>query len=213
MNIVTEKLPFLLILTASLVLSGCLYEPDHFTTERVQVEEKPFSDAVSVSQIDEESIRGVAEHYNSQGDGVFDLTVTYDPKTGNGAMQASDEAARLAGLLRKNGVEDINASIMPVKDTGADMKAMFSYTAYNALAPDDCDVMPGISSRTIETEEGYKLGCSIETMYARQIARPKDLKGQGMMDPQSDGRRSSNIVETYRTGVPNKPLGGETTTE
>lgn len=209
MILLKRKFSFLLCVTLSLVLMGCLHSPDHFTPNRVQVEEKAYSEAVSVSEIHEDSIRKAADHYSRHGDGPFDLTITYDPALNSGAMRASDEAARLAGLLRKNGVEDIQASILPVKDTGDDIKALFSYTAYNALAPADCDMMPGIAQRAIEAEEGYKLGCSVETLYARQIARPKDLKGQGVMDPQGDGRRASNIVDTYRSGVPNKPLEGE----
>lgn len=204
---------FLLCMTSCLVLSGCMYEPSNFTPNKVQVEKTDFSDAISVNQINEESVRSAAEHYMRHGDGPFDLTVTYDPKVQNGAMKASDEAARLAGLLRKNGVEDITASILPVKDTGVDMKAMFGYTAYNALAPKDCEVMPGVSGRIIEIEEGYKLGCSVETLYAKQIARPKDLKGQTASEALNDGRRASNIVDLYRTGIPNKPLEGESSTE
>jgi type IV pilus biogenesis protein CpaD/CtpE len=193
-----------------LSLSGCaMYAPGNFTTERVQVEKKDFSDAVPVSQITEQAVRKSADHYHRHGDGPFDLTVTYDPALASGAMKASDEAARLTGLLRKNGIEDVQPSILPVANSGAEMKALFSYTAYNALAPEDCDVMPGISSRTVEAEEGYRLGCSVETLYARQIARPKDLKGQTAEGETMDGRRASNVVDTYRTGVPNKRLEGE----
>jgi len=73
--------------------------------------------------------------------------------------------------------------------------------------------MTGIDNRDINVEEAYKLGCSTETLFARQIARPKDLKGQGTTDANTDGRRSANIVEGYRTGVQNESLGGERASE
>lgn len=191
-------------------LMGCsLHAPDHFTNERVQIEKKDFADTVALSKIDEQAVRKAADHYLRHGEGPFDLTVTYDPAMTSGAMKASDEAARLTGLLRKNGVDDIQASILPVKNSGAEMKALFNYTAYNALAPADCDLLPGVNSRIVEAEEGYKLGCSVETLYARQIARPKDLRGQTAEGELFDGRRSSNVVDVYRTGVPNEKIEGE----
>ena len=66
-----------------------------------------------------------------------------------------------------------------------------------------------MESRDVYVDEDYKLGCTIETVFSRQIARPKDLKGRPNTDPTSSGRRASNVVEDYRTGVPNEPMGGE----
>ncbi len=204
-----RKISALVIGVCSLALAGCLYEPTNFTTERVQVEEKPYSDTIPVTQFNEAAVEAAAQHYRKHGDGPLELVVTYDPKSkAASAMHAADTAGRLAGMFRKNGVKDIQTNILPVNDAGDEMRAMLSYNSFNALAPKDCDVMPGIGNRNIDAKEDYKLGCSIETMYARQVARPKDLKGQGV-DETTDGRRSSNIVERYRVGEPNKPLEGK----
>ena len=200
----------LVLAVSTLFVSGCMYEPDHFTTSRVQVEEKPYSETLSSSQFDAGAAEAMAQQYRKHGDGPLELVIAYDPKSPHAtAMSAADEAARLGKLLRQNGVQDVKASIMPVADGGDEMKALFSYNAVNALAPKDCTLMRGVDTRTIEAEKEYKLGCTVETMYARQIARPKDLKGQGVNEPTTDGRRASNIVEGYRTGIQNKPLDGE----
>lgn len=46
----------------------------------------------------------------------------------------------------------------------------------------------------------YKFGCGIDMMLARQVARPADLQGRGgEVMGVNDGRRITNVVETYST--------------
>lgn len=197
-------------------LAGCsLSSPDHFSPSRMQVQEEKFSESVSVSQFDESKVAELAAHFAKHGEGPVELTVTYDPASRKAtAMHARNEAERIAYLLRKNGVEQVKADILPVVDSGDEMKAMFSYTFYSALPPADCEMMPGVTGRAIEAQEDYRLGCTVDTLFARQIARPKDLNGQEMAaDSVTDGRRASNIVDRYRTGTPNETLEGESASD
>lgn len=209
-------LPVFYALAASALVGACgLSAPDHFTESRVQVQQDRLSAALPVSQFDEAKVAEMASHFAKSGEGPVELTVTYDPYSRKAtAMNARNEARRIAALLRKNGVEDIKADILPVMDSGDEMKAMFSYTYYSALPPEDCEMMPGVTGRAINAQEDYKLGCTVDTLFARQIARPKDLAGQGVQaDSVTDGRRASNIVDRYRTGAPNEPLDGETASD
>jgi pilus biogenesis lipoprotein CpaD len=138
------------------------------------------------------------------------MTVTYDPRSyRNTAMMASQEAARLSDRLRSMGVDQINANILPVNEQGDEARLLVSYNAYTAHAPKGCTSMPGMSDRVIEDNENYKLGCGIETMIAKQVARPKDLLGQENTDTYTEGRSTSNIIEDYRYGAKNEPLDGE----
>lgn len=197
-----------------MILSGCKqYEPTQLSQNRIQVEEEVFSDTLTVEQMHNGGAEALARHYNKHGDGPLNLTVTYDPhQTTGGAMTASAEAAKIRQELDKQGVKNINASILPVMKSGAESKAIVSYTAYNALAPKDCTMMPGFNDEQVDPTTDYKLGCTVETVFAKQIARPKDLKGQSGNDPTTDGRVMANNVEMYRTGAPNQPLGGERST-
>lgn len=196
-----------------LALPACesiVHEPTHLSQNRMQVEEEAFFEEVAVADLDDTYIAALSKHYSRHGDGAVDLTVTYDPRSKTStAMTASNEIARISEALRKNGVRDVEVNIMPVKGQGGDAKALVSYTAYNALAPDDCTLMPGLGDLNVDNDDDYKIGCSVDTVFARQIARPKDLKGRAQNDLTSDGRRSSNIVEAYRTGARNEPLDGE----
>lgn len=204
----------LIALMAPVLLPGCaLEEPDHFTPNKVRVQEEKVSHNFSAAELNAGAVAALAEDYRRYGDGPIDLTITYDAKARSGAMKASDEAVRLSGLLRKNGVRDVKTAIMPVHQSGTEMRVLVGYNGYAALAPKDCTMMTGLETRTVNVEEDYKLGCSTQTLFARQVARPKDLKGQGAADPTTDGRRSANIVEVYRTGAPNEPLDGENASE
>lgn len=203
--------PFFCALAASVFMGGCsLSTPDHFSTGRLGVEERELSETVLVSQFDEKRVAEMAAHFAKSGEGPVELTVTYDPRSSKAtAMHAHEEAKRIAYLLKKNGVEDVRADILPVMDSGDEMKAMFSYSYYLALPPEGCETMPGVDGRAIDAQEDYKLGCTVDTLLVRQIARPRDLKGRSVeKDSVTDGRRAANIVDRYRSGVPNEPLEG-----
>ncbi len=216
-NKITVSLPYTILglIVLCMVLTGCkVHEPTRLSENRIQVEEEKFSDTVSVSKLNAAAINGLARHYAKHGDGPFALTVTYDPKSRTGgAMHASDEAARISKELRSAGVRSVDASILPVNGQGGEMNAMVSYMSYNALAPKDCSTMGGYDGSKVEVDDDYRLGCTFDTVFAKQIARPKDLRGQANTDMTTDGRRSANTIEAYRTGIPNERLEGESATE
>lgn len=216
--VVRSKAVFLVFqaLAAAALLAGCsLSAPDHFSPSPLQLQQDRLAGTLPASQFDEAMVAEMATHFTKHGEGPVDLTVTYDPLSRTAtAMNAREEAKRIAFLLRKNGVENVRADILPVTHSGDEMKVMFSYDYYSLLPPEGCEMMPGVKGRTIDAQENYKLGCTVDTLFARQIARPKDLSGQGPGSPATaDGRRASNIVDLYRTGAPNKALEGETASD
>ncbi len=197
----------------SLSLVGCnLYEPTKVTDKRVQVKAESFVEDVEVSRVDDAYIAAIARHYTRYGEGDMDLILTYDPRSyRNTAMQATNKVSDIAVALRDYGVENINPNIMPIKAQGDVPRLLVSYEGYTAHAPDDCDLMAGLD-RSVElgSQRDYKLGCSIETMVARQVSRPGDLLGKEQTDMKTEGRSASNIVDVSRTGALNAPLEGET---
>ena len=193
------------------VLSACsLDEPTKLNNNRVQVQKERFAQEVPAAELDDAALAGMARHYSRYGDGALDLTVTYDPSSRNStAMSATNEASRIVKGLRDYGVKNVQPNILPVNGQGDQQMALITYTSYKALAPKDCDLLPGMAHTNVHVDEDYKLGCTVETVFAKQIARPRDLKGRAYNSPTTDGRRTANTVEVYRTGVPNEPLGGE----
>lgn len=157
----------------------------------------------------------IARNYQGQGDTPLSLTVTYDPhsKT-NTAKKATQEMTRLKEGLRKRNVTGVEADIMPVQSSGDVSKTLISFDTVKARAPAGCDTARLDRSFTDweKMGEDYRIGCHSETYFAKQVARPKDLQGNDVMDT-ADGRVNANTVELYKSGAPYKDLGGEMASE
>ena len=200
----------IIALTSVMFAGACsLDTPTKMTEKRLQVEHERFVEDTTVEAFDNAQVAALAQHYTRHGSGPLDLTVTYDPKSKETtAMGASAQAAKLVDDLRALGVSDVNANILPVKDSAVS-KLLITYDGYNALPPQDCEMMSGYKNRGTEVDPDYEMGCSVDTLFAKQIARPKDLNGQEDTTSTFDGRRASNITEIYRTGAPSAELNGE----
>jgi type IV pilus biogenesis protein CpaD/CtpE len=199
----------------ALFLPACdMYEEGHLTPHRLQVHEEKFVFDAAVAELDQSYIAALGRDYESRGGGPIELTVTYDPHSRrNSAMRAGETAARLANAFRAEGMKDIRTNILPVLDQGEMARAFVTFAAYTAAPPPGCSVMPGLEDMKVDHDPEYKIGCTVETQLSRQIARPRDLAGQAQNGPETDGRRAGNIVDVYRTGIPNQPLKGETASE
>ncbi len=208
------SLPVLLLCAGGLVaLAGCsLDTPTDMAQKRVELVHNRYSQTYLTDQMDEAQMRAAADHYQHYGDGPVELIVTYNPQSRtNTAMKAASEAERMATDLRRAGVPDVEASILPVA-TGEDFSSsLIAYETVTAQAPEGCEAMGGLDGRQTESNSDYQFGCSVEMQVARQIARPRDLAGRPGLDA-ADGRRQSNVVEPYKTGTPNEPIEGETST-
>ncbi len=203
-----------LCLTVAL-LSGCeMYSESVVSDRRVQVREEKLTEQVATDSLDNDAIAGMIYKYTKSGNGPVDVTVTYDPESKtNTAMRAGDEAARISRIMRKEGAREIVTGILPVRTQGVKSQTIISYSAYQAVAPQNCSMMPGVEEPSIDHNPDYRLGCTVETVFAKQISNPSDLLGDARASSTTDGRVSTNIVDTYRTGAPNKPLKGQKASE
>ncbi|MCK5375082.1 MAG: hypothetical protein KAJ40_07345 [Alphaproteobacteria bacterium] len=198
----------------SVGLTGCMnmYEPPTVNDTPIQVKEEAFLQDVPVADVDDGYIEALARHYRRHGSSTMDLLITYDPHSkDNTAMNATNEAADIAVALReKYGVTNVEVGIMPIASQDEEPRLLVSYDSLYAQAPAGCDgMMPGLEGRPLENDPDYKLGCSIDTLIARQVAHPADLLGQGESNVTSEGRSAANIVDVYRSGAQNPVLGGE----
>ncbi len=202
---------FILALTG---LSACeMYKESYFTENRIKMQKDSVDRQIPTIEVREPFLDQLAKDYVKKGKGPLDIAVSYDPQSSvNTAAKATDMASTLASVLRRYGVDNMNVSILPVAMQGNNSQVFVSYDSYDALPPDDCPVMGGIETRDIESDPGYRLGCSVDTIMAKQVARSKDLAGQSGEDPTTDGRRSARIVEVYRAGSKDAKLEGESAT-
>ncbi len=194
-------------------ITGCntMYSPPTITENRVQVREESVFEDVALYHVNDEYLAALAAHYDRHGGSPMDLIVTYDPRSyRNTAMKATNKVSDIAGALRGHGVDNLKPSVLPVKGQGDEARLIISYNAYSAHAPKGCpDYMPGLDGGPLDDNPDYKIGCSVETLMARQVARPADLLGRGASDMDTDGRSATNIVDLYRSGIQNPSLEGQ----
>lgn len=204
-----------LLFVSSFAISACsLDHPTFISQNKIQVAEGTYNDEVALSAFDQGYASALGGYYGRYGDGPVTLTVTYDQKSKtNTAMKAGEELARLKDTLSLYGIKDVRGSIIPVYQSGETSNVLISFDTFNAVMPDDCRVMTGFEDTMLDIDPDYELGCTVNTVISRQVARPKDLLGQDQTESTSDGRRGSNLLEPYHAGVPNEPLGGETASE
>lgn len=199
------------LLFAPAFLAGCeMYAPSTLSTEKIQVREQPYFLDVAAGEADDRFAAGVAHHYSRHAGGPLKLTVTYDPGNyRNTAMMATQKGSEVVRALRARGVNSVEMDILPIAGQGDESRVLVSYDAYSAHAPAGCTTMPGTESALLEPQEDYRLGCTINTMVARQVARPQDLQGVGAPGEHTEGRSAANIVDVVRSGAENKELKGE----
>lgn len=200
------------------VLPACdLYEESWTTKERTSVSQERVYESFTTDEFSDTVIASLAHDYDRHGVTPMTISVTYDPTSRTyTALSASNDVARIAKKMRANGVNNAEIGVLPAESYAGQI--IVSYDAYTAKAPENCGSIPGLKSRgdigqSIEEKEQYALGCTVETMMARQVSRPKDLMGQKQTETTVDGRRVVNAAEFYRDGVPNDTLEGESASD
>ena len=189
-------------------LNACdLNQTPYTTPNKIQIEEGKFYKEVSLASVDDSMISRVANKYNYDGAGTLELTITYPPTTSRASAQK--QADEVVVALRRAGTRNVSLSIIPVADPRGAL-AIFSFTTYSAIAPDDCTRMPGSNGDETKLDRDYKIGCENKTMMARQVAKPRDLEGREVDMGDADGQRLGVVVNGYRDGKPNDALDEET---
>jgi pilus assembly protein CpaD len=194
-------------------LNACsrMYKEGTLTQNKMQVSQQTAEQEIILDGSHNSQIMALGKDYSRYGDGTLEMTIAYDPLAkSQGAMRASQMAGDLAAQLRSEGITNVKADILPVKDLPV-MKALVNYDSYSALPPEDCEPMSGFNDRNHGDNMDYEMGCTVDTLIARQISRPKDLLGRDFENSYNDARGVSNQIDAVRSGARNPPLGGETT--
>lgn len=194
--------------------STAQFEPSEASFDRVELSRGNFEKEIAMADMTPAYLESMAEDWQRHGDGAMLVTVLYDPHARvNGPINAGKQAARLAESLRARGVS-VETTTLPVVGRGEVLSAFVSYPQTTARAPESCGTMPGLEGTGTNLgntgqNDGYRVGCGIETILAKQISRPADLRGVDGLPGPSDGRRVYQKLGAYRAGVENKPLEGE----
>lgn len=220
----TGPLKILLCMTALAQLGACsLNEPTWVNPSRVEVHEEGFTDTFDTASLDTGTLRAIGVNYYRYGNGPMDVTVSYNFNSSrNTKSQATTEVKRIETELRRNGVRNLRISTAPDESTGDHSKTLVSFPALTAKAPQDCTLMPGYADAQTSAPDdaegphkGYAIGCTVETLMAKQIARPGDLLGRAGFETNADGRRQEAVIwqRGYYGNKSFEPLEGESASD
>ena len=195
--------------------SACrTYKEGTLTEKKIQVSEEKYVREFAVDGAHYDVLKEISNHYSRYGGAGMHMSLIYNPASNDvTAMKATQAAADISDWLRREGgVQSIRSDILPVRNAPV-MKAIISYASYSAKGPDCDSLLSGFEDRNHKTDLDYEMGCTVQTVIARQISRPKDLMGRDYENTHTEARGISNQIEGYRTGAQNEALGGEGTTE
>lgn len=199
---------------SALALAGCapLDMPSKMTERPIMLASEDYSQTYKTAQVGAAQLDEIAQKFRLSGNGQAEVIVAYDPYSKkNTAMKASDQLHRITGELAKRRMNNVKGSILAVDYSGDESEMIVGYSSVSAQAPEGCGLMPGSDVMRVELDPDYKLGCSVKTMVARQVARPADLAGRSPDMSGGDGRRGAAVVETYRSGEAYESLDTYTT--
>lgn len=204
-------------LLASVFLIGCSFDtPSHITPEKMRVIQTVDQDVYATNNLNNDVLSSIASSHLDNGGGQIDVTVSYDPSSSdNTKAKAENEAKRIQSYLTKIGVGHVTASVLPVNAPPAYSVTTLRYVQYDAEGPANCGYMPGYMDRTetgvTEAHKNYDYGCTVETLFAKQLADPSDLLGQDGFETKASGRQAENAISGsgYYAPGPSGALAGE----
>lgn len=215
-----NKALLLLSTVVSMSVVGCggynLHSDSEINTKRVEVESGLYSERFQLSELDDGAVRSLAHHYYRYNSGQpVDLIVLYDPKSRSyTASKAAHDGMALVESFRSKGLRNVSSQVLPVKDASQNGgEVLVRFSTVHAEAPTGCGTMNGFEGKKTQVtldgynEAGYEYGCTVESLVAKQIARPGDLVGD-VTHENVEGRRAVNNIGNYVYGVPNEPLEG-----
>lgn len=209
-NIVTA-----LVLSAA--LSACSFDtPSKITSNKLQLVQTVEQDVFATQNLTHDVLDSLAKAYMANDGGEMAVTVTYDPKSlVNTKVKAEREAKRIEDSLMNGGINSVSSSVLPVGSPPDYSVTTIRYVQYSAEGPKDCATMPGYENRAdvgvVDIHQEYDYGCTIESLFAKQIANPSDLMGQDGFETLGSGRRAENAISgsgVYAPG-PSPALSGE----
>ena len=205
-----------------LLFSGAactLDEPTWVNPSRVEVHEEGFRDTFYTDSLDAGTLRAIGVNYYRYGNGPMDVAIAYDPMSKiNSKNKAYASLKKIETELRRNGVNNLRISTTPVEGSGDQSTTSVNFPALMAKPPENCGVMPGFTDAQTNAPDnaeggskGYAIGCTLETLMAKQIARPGDLLGRPGFETNADSLRQERVIwkRGYYSDRSNQPLTGE----
>lgn len=181
---------------------GALFRPsmydDSVVTQReIVLEEERYIDKKPTRDINYNYLMGLSKDYDRYGDSPVYIVLSYNPDIRNAKLSAFNKSNILKGQLAKLGMKNAVVKTMPI--IGSNGEAVVGYDRVTAKGPENCGAIPGMDTDTGAYGD-YGLGCAYKNAMAKQIAYPKDLKGNSDMDDWGADRAGKAVNRDIRSG-------------
>ncbi len=155
--------------------------------------------------LDARSAAQVAEFgtlYRDTGSGPIRVFI---PALGHGALPPAAVAEIRRELAAGGAVAPLEVSTYPVINRDLASPVRLSFVGLKAKVADPCgqwpsDLASGSSTHGWENTQYWNYGCSYQSMFAEQVADPRDLVGPRAEDP-TDTQMRSRAISEIRKGT------------
>jgi pilus assembly protein CpaD len=157
--------------------------------------------------LDPHSAAQVAEFgrlYRNTGSGPIRVFI---PTLGRGALPPGAVAEMRRALAEGGAVAPLEISTYPVVNRDLASPVRLSFVGLKAKVADPCgqwpsDLASGSSTQGWENKQYWNYGCSYQSMFAEQVADPRDLVGPRAEDPTDTQMRARAISEIRKGADP-----------
>lgn len=184
------------------LLAGCnMTTPTQVTANKIEIRKTARTETLDILQADAARAEIVAAAYKKNGTGPMSVTVSYLDGDRAGVKRRGDAFRQ---HLKKSGVRNVDINYVTISDRTRAGKVVLSWLATVASAPDECNRrLPGLhGAEDLQSVKQYSYGCEILNATAKQVSRPADLLGRSGV-PEEEAMRAGELVNDYRSGVPN----------
>lgn len=184
-------------------LKPSMFESTTVTPRNIELHEERFMEKKKVNEINHMYLADLSGDYKRYADSPLYVVFAYDPDIANVEKASiNNRAAITKGQLAKMGVNSV-VKTLPVD--GAQGDVVVAYDKITATGPQNCGEVPGMNGVQTGAYGDYGIGCTVKDMMAKQIARPRDLKGNDDLGDMYEGGRAANIVNRdVRAGETNE---------
>jgi type IV pilus biogenesis protein CpaD/CtpE len=197
-----------------LFLSACeVTTPSQVQTGKIRIKDQMIAEMLDAHQVNPGRVKAIANNFVQNGKGGMVLTVSWLAGEHTREVFAEKQGKSFKKAFEQEGAANISVVTVPVTDKKYADKVVVTYKALTAMAPKDCNSMPGnLGGEAIDAIDEYRFGCDTRIAISKMIADPSDLMGKNGTQ-NSDSRRSATIIEKYQAGTPyEKTIGTNAST-
>lgn len=205
----TQLISLIGVMAGVLLLSACdASMPSHVQARKIRLQERMVAENLDPMKVNKGHVAAVANRFRQKGRGDMVLTMSYLSGDKKSQARADRVGAAYKKALTAEGVPHVSLVTVPVKSADNAAEAIITYNGLIALPAENCGAVPGHNGAATPNEiNDYPIGCGMQAAIGKMIANPSDLMGKGGTQ-NNDSRRSGTIIEPYKSGTPNGPMGG-----